>query len=152
MDREGFWGILQSRRGSYLRAYLLWIAYFLACALLKDWWYAEPANPPFWKLSLDVADSMFAPVAIGIPASIFMVEVVWDGVKILKKKGENLMGMIFKNFENKWIMKGRVEGREEGREEGLEKGREQEYRRITEELRRQGIDYTPEPPERMNKK
>ena len=134
MNREGFWGILQSRRGSYLRAYLLWIAYFLVCAFLEDWWYAEPANPPFWKLSLDIADSMFAPVAIGIPASIFMVEVVWDGVKILKKKGENLMGMIFKNFENKWIVK----------------GREQEYRRITEhfeeQARKQGIDYTPPPP------
>lgn len=46
--------------------------------------------------------------------------------------------MIFKNFENKWIMKGR------------EQGREQEYRRITEELRRRGIDYTP-PPEDMKK-
>ena len=60
-----------------MRAYLLWTAYFLVCAFLKDWWYAEPANPPFWELSLNIADSMFAPVAIGIPASIFMVEAVW---------------------------------------------------------------------------
>ena len=148
MNREGFWGILQSRRDSYLRAYLLWIAYFLVCEFLKDWWYAEPANPPFWELSLNIADSMFAPAALGIPASIFVVEVMWDGLKILKKKGENLMGMIFKNFENKWIMK----GREQGLEQGLEQGREQEYRRITEELRRQGIEYTPPPPEDMNKK
>ena len=152
MNREGFWGILQSRRGSYLRAYLLWIAYFLVCAFLADWWYAEPANPPFWELSLNIADSMFAPVAIGIPASIFMVEVVWDGLKILKKKGESLMGMIFKNFENMWIMKGREQGIEQGLEQGIEQGREQEYKRITEELRKQGIDYTPEPPERTNKK
>ncbi len=47
--------------------------------------------------------------------------------------------MIFKNFENKWILKGR------------EEGREQEYKRITEELRRQGIDYTPQPPEQKSK-
>ena len=140
MNRGGFGGILQSRRGSYLCAYFLWIAYFLACAFLKDWWYAEPATPPFWELSLNIADSLFAPVAIGIPASIFMVEVVWDGVMALKRKGEDLMGMIFKELENKWVKK------------GLEQGREQEYRRITEELRRQGIDYTPQPPERMNKK
>ena len=142
MDREGFWGILQSRRGSYLRAYLLWTAYFLVCAFLKDWWYAEPANPPFWELSLNIADSMFAPVAIGIPASIFMVEAVWDGIIEIKRKGEGLMGMIteeFKNLPNKWIMK------------GIEDGREQEYKRITEELRKQGIDYTPQPPERVNK-
>ena len=164
MNREGFWGILQSRRGSYLRAYLLWIAYFLVCAFLADWWYAEPANPPFWELSLNIADSMFAPVAIGIPASIFIVEVAWDGLKILKKKGESLMGMVFKNFENKWIMQGREQGIEQGLEQGLEQGieqgleqgleqgREQEYKRITEELRRQGIDYTPDPPERTNKK
>jgi hypothetical protein len=116
MNREGFWGILQSRRGSYLRAYLLWIAYFLVCSFLKDWWYAEPSNPPFWELSLNIADSMFAPAALGIPASIFVVEAIWDGLKILKKKGENLMGMIFKNFENKWIMKGREQGLEQGRE------------------------------------
>ena len=58
------------------------------------------------------------------------------------------MGLIFKNLPNKWIMK----GREQGHEEGLEQGREQEYKRITEELRRQGIDYTPQPPEDMNKK
>ena len=139
---------MQSRRGSYLRAYLLWIAYFLVCAFLEDWWYAEPANPPFWKLSLDIADSMFAPVAIGIPASIFMVEVLWDGTIALKRKGENLMGMIFKNLPNKWIMK----GREQGREQGLEQGREQEYKRITEhfeeQARKQGVEYTPPPPPR----
>ena len=140
MNREDFWGILQSRRGSYLRAYLLWIAYFLVCSFLEDWWYAEPANPPFWKLSLDIADSMFAPVALGIPASIFMVEVIWDGVMALKKTGEDLMGMIFKQLENKWVKKGR------------DQGRDQEYRRITEELRKQGIDYTPQPPERTKKK
>ena len=139
MNREGFWGILQSRRGSYLRAYLLWTAYFLVCAFLKDWWYAEPANPPLWELSLDIADSMFAPAALGIPASIFIVEVMWDGIIEIKRKGESLMGMIFKNLPNKWILK------------GIEQGREQEYRRITEELRRQGIDYTPQPPENMNK-
>lgn len=147
MNREGFWGILQSRRGSYLRAYLLWTAYFLVCAFLYDWWYSEPAYPPFWELSLNIADSMFAPVALGIPASIFMVEVMWDGIIEIKRKGESLMGMIFKNLPNKWILK----GIEQGIEQGLEQGREQEYRRITEELRRQGIDYTPQPPERMSK-
>ena len=147
MDREGFWGILQSRRGSYLRAYLLWIAYFLVCAFLEDWWYAEPANPPFWELSLNIADSMFAPAALGIPASIFVVEVVWDAIKAMKKKGESLMGMIFKDFENKWVKKGRLQGIEQG----IEQGREQEYKRITEELRKQGIDYTPPPPERAEK-
>ena len=57
------------------------------------------------------------------------------------------MGMIFKNLPNKWVMK----GIEQGLEEGLEQGREQEYRRITEELRRQGIDYTPPPPKDMDK-
>ena len=113
MDREGFWGILQSRRGSYLRAYLLWMAYFLVCAFLDDWWFAEPANPPFWELSLNIADSMFAPAALGIPAAIFMVEAIWDGVKALKKKGESLMGMIFKDFENKWVKKGIEQGREQ---------------------------------------
>lgn len=145
MNREGFWGILQSRRDSYLRAYLLWIAYFLVCAFLKDWWYAEPANPPFWELSLNIADSMFAPAALGIPASIFVVEVMWDGLKILKKKGESLVGLIFKDFENRWVKKGR------------EQGREQEYRRITEyfreQARKQGVEYTPPPPpEDLNKK
>ena len=149
MNREGFWGILQSRRGSYLRAYLLWIAYFLVCAFLEDWWYAEPANPPFWKLSLDIADSMFAPAALGIPASIFVVEVVWDGITEIKRKGESLMGMIFKNLPNKWILK--------GIEHGIERGREQEYRRITEYLeeqaRKQGVEYTPPPPpDDMDKK
>ena len=54
------------------------------------------------------------------------------------------MGMIFKELENKWVKK--------GREQGFEQGREQEYRRITEELRKQGIDYTPQPPERTNNK
>ncbi len=138
MNREGFWGILQSRRGSYLRAYLLWIAYFLVCAFLKDWWYSEPAYPPFWELSLNIVDSMFAPVAIGIPASIFMVEVMWDGIIEVKRKGESLMGMIFKNLPNKWILK------------GIEQGREQEYKRITEyfreQAREQGVEYTPPPP------
>ncbi len=62
------------------------------------------------------------------------------------------MGMIFKELENKWVKKGREQGLEQGREQGLEQGREQEYRRITEELRKQGIDYTPQPPERVNKK
>jgi len=108
------------------------------CAFLKDWWYSEPAYPPFWELSLNIADSMFAPVAIGIPASIFMVEVMWDGIIEVKRKGESLMGMIFKNLPNKWILK------------GIEQGREQEYKRITEyfreQAREQGVEYTPPPP------
>lgn len=149
MDREDFWGILQSRRGSYLRAYLLWIAYFLVCASLKDWWYAGPAAPPFWELSLNIADSMFAPAALGIPASIFMVEAVWDSIIAIKRKGETLMGMIFKNLPNKWILK--------GIEQGLEQGREQEYKRMAahfeEQARKQGIEYTPPPPpERVDEK
>ena len=139
MNREGFWGILQSRRGSYLRAYLLWIAYFLVCAFLTDWWFAEPSNPPFWELSLNITDSMFAPAALGIPASIFVVEVMWDGIIAIKRKGENLMGLIFKNLPNKWIMK----------------GQEIEYKRMTEHLeeqaRKQGIEYTP-PPEHLDEK
>ena len=57
------------------------------------------------------------------------------------------MGMIFKNLPNKWIMK--------GIEQGLEQGREQEYKRITEyfkeQAHRQGVEYTPPPPEDMNK-
>ena len=62
------------------------------------------------------------------------------------------MGMIFKELENKWIKKGREQGRKQGFEQGREQGREQEYKRITEELLKQGIDYTPQPPERTNKK
>ncbi len=49
------------------------------------------------------------------------------------------MGLIFKDFENKWI----------------KKGREQEYRRMTEhfeeQARKQGIEYTPPPPKRTEK-
>ena len=60
------------------------------------------------------------------------------------------MGMIFKDFENKWVKKGREQGIEQGiergLEQGIEQGIEQEYKRITEELRKQGIDYTPPPP------
>ena len=82
-------------------------------------------------MSLNIADSMFAPVALGIPASIFMVEAVWDGMIAVKKKVEGLMGLIFKDLENRWVRKGR------------EQGREDEYNRIIEALREQGIDYTP---------
>lgn len=57
---------------------------------------------------------MFTPMALGIPASIFLVKAAWDGVRILKKKGENLRGMIFKNSENKWIMKMHEQGLEQG--------------------------------------
>ena len=62
------------------------------------------------------------------------------------------MGMIFKDFENKWVKK----GREQGIEQGLAQGREQEYKRITEYMKeqadKQGIDYTPPPPpERTDK-
>lgn len=143
---------MQSRRGSYLRAYLLWIAYFLICAFFKDWWHAEPANPLFWELSLNIADSMFAPTALGIPVAIFMVEAIWDGLIELKRKGESLMGMIFKNLPNKWVMKGIEQGLSQGIEQGLSQGREQEYERIIAELRRQGVEYTPTPPENTDKK
>ena len=33
----------------------------------------------------------------------------------------------------------------------MSEGIEQEYKRITEELRKQGIEYTPPPPERAEK-
>ena len=122
-------------------------------------------------MSLNIADSMFAAVALGILALVFMVEAVWDGLIALKKKAEGLMGLIFKDLENRWFRKGREEGialgREEGREQGmerglerglergmergLEQGREAEYNRIIDALREQGIDYTP-PRHRKNGK
>ena len=54
----------------------------------------------------------------------------------MKRKREYLMGMIFKNLPNKWVLK----------------GQEMEYKRMTEELRKKGIDYTPPPPDHLDKK
>ena len=48
-----------------------------------------------------------------------------DGSRYIIKKGGELMGLLFNNFENKYVARGRKEGLEQGLEQGLSQGREQ---------------------------
>ena len=57
--------------------------------------------------------------------TVFLIDVLFDGIRYLIKKGTEFMGLLFDNFENKFVVRGREQGIELGIKQGLEQGEEQ---------------------------
>ena len=113
-DREGLLTTLRSRRKLYLWLYFIQIAAWLAVVIIYETSYAESA--PAIKHAIDIAVTMSF-IAPGVFVStIFLVDVVIDGVTELAKKGWELMGLLFtpRKVRNIWQERGEKIGEERG--------------------------------------
>ena len=105
-DRESLLTTLRSRRRLYLWLYFVQIAAWLTVVIIYELSYAEQA--PAIKHAIDIAVTMSF-IAPGVFVStIFLVDVVIDGVIDLAKKGWELMGLLFtpRKVRNIWQERG----------------------------------------------
>ena len=49
-------------------------------------------------------------------STILLIDVVFDGCRYIIKKGVEFMGLLFDNFENKFVVRGRKQGEKQGEE------------------------------------
>lgn len=117
-DREGLLTTLRSRRKLYLWLYFIQIAAWLAVVIIYETSYAEPE--PAIKHAIDIAVTMSF-IAPGVFVStIFLVDVVIDGIVDLAKRGWELMGLLFtpRKVRNIWQERGKKIGEKIGEERG----------------------------------
>lgn len=113
-DRESLLTTLRSRRRLYLWLYFVQVAAWLTVVIIYELSYAEQV--PAIKHAIDIAVTMSF-IAPGVFVStIFLVDVVIDGVTDLAKKGWELMGLLFtpRKVRNIWQERGEKIGEERG--------------------------------------
>ena len=118
-DRESLLTTLRSRRKLYLWLYFIQIVAWLTVVIIYEVSYAEPA--PTIKHAIDIAVTMSF-IAPGVFVStVFLVDVVIDGVIDLAKRGWEIMGLLFtpRKVRNIWQERGQKIGEKIGEERGL---------------------------------
>ena len=123
-EREGLLTTIRARRQWYLGVYFLQLLGWLALVVVNELHSANSAD----VLSQRILDNAVIMTFIGqgtLITTIFLMDVLFDGSRYIIKKGGELMGLLFNNFENKYVARGRKEGLERGLEQGLSQGREQ---------------------------
>lgn len=121
-DRENLLTTLRSRRRLYLSLYFIQIAAWLAVVIIYEVRYAEPT--PVIKHAIDIAITMSF-ISPGVFVStIFLVDVVIDGIIDLAKRGWEIMGLLFtpRKVRNIWQERGEKIGEERGEKIGEERG------------------------------
>ena len=122
-DRESLLTTLRSRRRLYLWLYFIQVVAWLTVIIIYESSYAEPS--PTIKHAIDIAVTMSF-IAPGVFVStIFLVDVLMDGITELAKKGWELMGLLFtpKKARNIWQERGEKIGEERGEKIGEERGK-----------------------------
>ena len=112
-DRESLLTTLRSRRKLYLWLYFIQIVAWLTVVIIYEVSYAEPA--PTIKHAIDIAVTMSF-IAPGVFVStVFLVDVVIDGVIDLAKRGWEIMGLLFtpRKVRNIWQERGEKRAKSE---------------------------------------
>ena len=119
-DRESLLTTLRSRRRLYLWLYFIQIVAWLTVVIIYEVSYAEPA--PTIKHAIDIAVTMSF-IAPGVFVStVFLVDVVIDGVIDLAKRGWEIMGLLFtpRKVRNIWQERGLKIGESRAKAEAAE--------------------------------
>ena len=146
--RESLLTTLRSRRKLYLSLYFIQMVAWLIVVIAYEVWYAEPA--PTIKHAIDVAVTMSF-IAPGVFVStVFLVDVVIDGIVEMAKKGWELMGLLFtpRKVRNIWQERGEKIGERRGEERGVERAHAESaawYADFQQAIK-EGRDFTEAPP------
>ena len=115
-EREGLLTTIRARRKWYLGLYFLQIAAWLALLIVNEVYNADSTV----FLGQRVLDSAVTMSFIGqgtLISTILLIDVIFDGCRFIIKKGVEIMGLLFDNFENKFVVRGRKQGQKEGQEQ-----------------------------------
>ena len=116
-EREGLLTTIRARRKWYLGLYFLQIAAWLALLIVNEVYNANSSD----IVSQRVLNSAVTMSFIGqgtLISTILLIDVVFDGCRYLLAKGVEFMGLLFDNFENKFVVRGKEQGLKQGRKQG----------------------------------
>ena len=121
-NRESLLTTLRSRRKLYLWLYFIQIAVWLTVVVIYEVSYAERASAIKHAIDIAVTMSFISPGVF--VSTIFLVDVVMDGVTELAKKGWELMGLLFtpRKVKNIWQERGEKKGVKIGEKIGIKLG------------------------------
>ena len=111
-EREGLLTTIRARRKWYLGLYFLQIFCWLALVVASELYNTNSTE----LASQRVLNAAVAMTFIGqgtLITTIFLIDVLFDGCRYLIRKGVETMGLLFDNFENKFVVRGRKQGQKQ---------------------------------------
>ena len=115
IEREGLLTTIRTRRKWYLGLYFLQIAAWLALLVASEVYNGDPTDF-VGKRVLDAAVTMSFIAQGTLISTVLLIDVIFDGCRYLIKKGVEIMGLLFDNFENKFVVRGRKQGLEQAKD------------------------------------
>ena len=120
-EREGLLTTIRARRKWYLVLYFLQMCGWLILVVVD----AASDIKSTDTASQRVLDAAVTMAFIGqgtLVATIFLIDVVFDGGRYLIGKGGEIMGLLFSPVKNRFVAQGIAEGIEQGVAQGLAQG------------------------------
>ena len=111
-EREGLLTTIRARRKWYLGIYALQILGWLILVVFNEVSDVNSTDTVSRRVQ-DAAVTMSFIAQGTLISTILLIDVVFDGFRYIIKKGAELMGLLFDNFENKFIVRGRKQEREQ---------------------------------------
>ena len=123
-EREALLTTIRARRKWYLGIYALQILGWLIIVIINQVIDIDNTAPITQRIQ-DAAIAMTFIAQGTLISTVLLIDVVFDGTRYIVKKGVEFMGLLFDNFENKFVVRGRKQGIEQGIGIGIEQGIEQ---------------------------
>ena len=108
-EREGLLTTIRARRKWYLGLYFLQIVAWLLLLVVTEVYNVESTDI-MGKRVLGAAVTMSFIGQGTLVTTILLIDVIFDGCRYLVGKGAEIMGLLFDNFENKFVVRGRKQG------------------------------------------
>ncbi len=111
-EREGLLTTIRARRKWYLGVYALQILGWLVLIVVNEVVDVNSTDTLSRRVQ-DAAVTMSFIAQGSLISTILLIDVVFDGFRYLIGKGAEIMGLLFDNFENKFVVRGRKQGRKQ---------------------------------------
>ena len=111
-EREGLLTTIRARRKWYLGLYFLQIVAWLLLLVVTEVYNVESTDIMGQRV-LGAAVTMSFIGQGTLVTTILLIDVIFDGCRYLVGKGAEIMGLLFDNFENKFVVRGRKQGQKQ---------------------------------------
>ena len=111
-EREGLLTTIRARRKWYLSLYFLQISAWLVLIVVTEVYNVQSTDIMGQRV-LGAAVTMSFIGQGTLVTTILLIDVIFDGCRYLVGKGAEIMGLLFDNFENKFVVRGRKQGQKQ---------------------------------------
>lgn len=116
-EREGLLTTIRARRKWYLGVYSLQMLGWLVFLIVTEIGDVNSVDTVSRRI-LGAAVTMSVIGQGTLISTVLLIDVVFDGCRYLIGKGAEIMGLLFDNFENKFVVRGRKQGLKQGLAQG----------------------------------